>query len=690
MKLQALQMKNIRSYKEETVRFTEGMTLFSGDIGSGKSTILLSIEFALFGIMRGTLSGSELLRHGAGEGSVDLEFKVNNKNVKVRRRLKKTSRGVQQGTGHIVIDGKKVDGTATELKSRILNLLNYPSSLVSKGKSLIYRYTVYTPQEDLKRIIFEDAESRIDTLRKIFRIDKYKKASENSKTYSREVRKEISRLEGKTEDIEELKEEKKKKKERIEEIKEEYESIKKRIESVEEVVEELDENLKEYRKLKFKKESLQKKRENLKREIKEVKNRIKKNKEEQEDLKKKVSKTEEKLKKQKLSKEDIKKRKTKIEKNLNSVEKIISKKHSKKGDIQGKIKRSKKLIEKISDLDKCPKCKQKVGETHKERIEEEEGEKIEKWKEKLEEINKAIEKSRKKKEGLKEQKKEVESRKQELKINREKKKNLQEKKKKIKSIEEAKEELEEKIEEKKEELSETTKKLSDLKDIPEEEFKKKEKTLKKKRNSLKKLNSREASKKKEKELEKKNLKKIKKKIKEKEDLKKELKTKRKMETWISKQFQKTADLIEKQVMMSIYQEFNNYFKKWFNMLIEEDNMSVKLDERFEPVVQQDGYKTSTKNLSGGEKTSIALAYRLSMNKVINDYVGEINTKDILILDEPTDGFSNDQLDNVRDVLKELHLNQIIIVSHEQKMESYVDDIVHVVKEQHKSRVEEVS
>jgi exonuclease SbcC len=49
-------------------------------------------------------------------------------------------------------------------------------------------------------------------------------------------------------------------------------------------------------------------------------------------------------------------------------------------------------------------------------------------------------------------------------------------------------------------------------------------------------------------------------------------------------------------------------------------------------------------------------------------MSKIKTKDLVILDEPTDGFSEQQLDKMRGVLEELNAEQLIIVSHEQKIE----------------------
>ena len=139
-------------------------------------------------------------------------------------------------------------------------------------------------------------------------------------------------------------------------------------------------------------------------------------------------------------------------------------------------------------------------------------------------------------------------------------------------------------------------------------------------------------------------------------------------------------------MLRVHRGFNDLFNEWFNSLIEDETISVRLDDEFTPIIDQNGYETSIESLSGGEKTSVALSYRLALNKVINDVVVEIKTKDILMLDEPTDGFSSEQLDKVRDVLEQLKMKQIIIVSHESKIESFVDKVIGIRKDEHISTI----
>ena len=156
--------------------------------------------------------------------------------------------------------------------------------------------------------------------------------------------------------------------------------------------------------------------------------------------------------------------------------------------------------------------------------------------------------------------------------------------------------------------------------------------------------------------------------------------------WFQEAFLKLMVTMEKHVLHSVYHEFNDLFQTWFNILMEDETLSVRLDDEFSPVIEQNGHESFVENLSGGEKTAVALAYRLSLNKVINDVISDIKTKDLIILDEPTDGFSADQLDKMRLVLDELNMNQVIIVSHESKIESFVDHVIRVNKNAHISEI----
>src|SRR3989338_1125014 len=222
MFLKSIKLNNIRSYEHAEINFPSGSVLLAGDIGSGKSSILLAIEFAIFGAKKGELPAYTLLRHGKKEGNVELRMQIDSKDILIKRTLKRSNEDIKQEAGYVVINGIKKEGTSEELRAIVLELLGYPKELVKKGKDLIYRYTVYTPQEEMKQILYESKDNRLDTLRKVFNIDKYKRIKENSRIITASLRERKKHLEGFILDLEYKKKE-------LEERKKEILDIDKRI-----------------------------------------------------------------------------------------------------------------------------------------------------------------------------------------------------------------------------------------------------------------------------------------------------------------------------------------------------------------------------------------------------------------------------------------------------------------------------
>ena len=91
----------------------------------------------------------------------------------------------------------------------------------------------------------------------------------------------------------------------------------------------------------------------------------------------------------------------------------------------------------------------------------------------------------------------------------------------------------------------------------------------------------------------------------------------------------------------------------------------------------DGEPTPAEALSGGERTALALAFRLALAQVVRS-LGEVRLE-TLLLDEPTDGFSAEQVVRMGELLGELALPQVIIVSHEGQLASVADRTVRVRK-----------
>ncbi len=822
MILKSLRLKNIRSYSEEVLNFPTGSILLAGDIGAGKSSILHAVEFALFGTRR-DLSGDALLRKGEHQGEAELTFLLGEKEISIKRTLKKTKDGVAQGTGYIIIDGVRQDLTTTELKAKMLALLGYPAELLTRSKALIYRYTVYTPQEEMKQILFDNADNRIDTLRKVFGIDKYKKIIENAQIYTKRLRDERRRLEGSVEDLpmkekalavrreeterlrqelskrtarlmitQEKRAEQQKETEKKEQMLKELLELKKKNElldaklkeiirqrarnideisitaekikrtesameemafaerqypEVDSVEKALEEKEKALRDVEAKKTRLLETKRHLIQKIEETERRIEeKNKGAYllEEKKKMISEFLETLKEKDLLREGIE-----------DSEKAVKELEQKLTELRTKKEASQSLKEKILALDRCPTCMQTVTAEHKEKISTAENEKIrqysvqlealrrkrdefiqrlEEYRKKndelieterkiaqikteltnLEEVNREIEKLKKITDLLNKEKiglfraleetddavidqlrNEVEENKRLLhdihkyKIQLQKylsyKQLIEEKEARLRALTLTNNELKERVKDINLEKIKISEDLERMK-TAENEYRIAKEELDEKLKEERQAEIAVEGKKKELEGMERLVEVLRTDVEEKKKNLQRIRSISSINEWLDKLFINLMNTMERHVMIKIHQQFNELFSQWFGLLIDDDTLNVRLDDSFCPVVVQNGYETYVEHLSGGEKTAIALAYRLALNKVVNDIVDTIKTKDLIILDEPTDGFSSEQLDKVREVLEQLNMKQIIIVSHEQKIESFVNNVIRVNKNDHLSRI----
>src|SRR5437667_1872247 len=150
MLLREVAIKNIRSYNDDVevvVEFPEGVVLFEGDVGSGKSTILYAVEFALFGTA--DVRGAHLLSEGKQTGHVKLKFSVDGKDMEVRRGLVRRKKSVAQEKCYIVEDGRRTDMSPSDLKERVIGIMKFNEPSNPRAESLVYRFAVFTPQEQM-------------------------------------------------------------------------------------------------------------------------------------------------------------------------------------------------------------------------------------------------------------------------------------------------------------------------------------------------------------------------------------------------------------------------------------------------------------------------------------------------------------------------------------------------------------
>ncbi|HEX7939413.1 MAG TPA: SMC family ATPase, partial [Gemmatimonadaceae bacterium] len=90
MRLNQLRLRNFRQHADTTVEFDAGLTGIIGPNGSGKTTILEGIAWALYGMpaARGTREGIRSLRAPARAGvKVELDFDLAGHRYRVVRSL---------------------------------------------------------------------------------------------------------------------------------------------------------------------------------------------------------------------------------------------------------------------------------------------------------------------------------------------------------------------------------------------------------------------------------------------------------------------------------------------------------------------------------------------------------------------------------------------------------------------------
>jgi exonuclease SbcC len=854
MILKTLRINNIRSYENYTIDFRKGITFFEGDIGSGKSSILSAIEFALFGL--GNQSGSHLLRLGENEGNVELEIEINQKDIKFGRSLKRKGKRVIQDICFIQEEGVQTKYNPTNMKKRTLQILGFKEPTNPRSHSLIYRYAIFTPQEQMREVIRQRPDERKQTLRKAFGVEEYSIAANNASSILSTIRKEINSLENSQIEVEILRERiqteedskkiafdiieksskelkiiktkledltieiSQKKDEKIQKthletkhslIYQEKSQIEKRISENIKLLEATEKNLKEaheqksraneLRPLYIELNELRKINSELEPENKSyndslhqmelVQNKIDMERKILEEkyldtetnwieIGKRIEDLDEKLEKLPLLKIQEKKLDEQIKKDFSLQESNIDNQRKQEGlqqsisilQIQKKEKQLEwKNIESIGVGALCPRCHQELTEEHLNGLQIEYQNEIENISQEITAILTEKERTSQEISKLEHLLTEIEHKKHELVQHKLKIQSLRKDQETRESINEQKMSLEKdlrsitsnlkndsfavnlykqileqekianQLQEKVIQFESNKKRLNQLEydelekkyiqaNIKAErirEFQQSkaeyELTLSRSRDELSDLHL--SIYETERELEKyrgldENLEKIledeKKFLQEKtqfqtriNDLKKEVDSignriidyeinlkrhqlnlrkaeiYRIVQIWIRDFLIPSLHSIEKSILISLNQEFNKLYQKWFNNLIDSEDLLGFIDEDFTPIVEQGGYELDVESLSGGEKTSVALAYRLALNKIVKQ-VTEKMKNNILILDEPTDGFSKDQLHKMREILLDLNCEQIIIVSHEQELENVADYIYKVTKDGNTSKV----
>ena len=180
MKIEIVQLENIRSHVKSTVPFTRGFNCLVGGMGCGKSSVMYAVDFALFGDSIGR-SFEYLLREGADSGKVTVQFAQNGSTYKLTRGLKRKGKSINQDFEELklyedekLVASMKTDAIAEQFKA-----------ITGLDKDL-YREIVWFRQEHLKELLDAAPRDRQRRLDELFGLSDYEVAWSNIAQYQRD------------------------------------------------------------------------------------------------------------------------------------------------------------------------------------------------------------------------------------------------------------------------------------------------------------------------------------------------------------------------------------------------------------------------------------------------------------------------------------------------------------------------
>jgi exonuclease SbcC len=180
MKIEIVQLENIRSHVKSTVPFTRGFNCLVGGLGTGKSSVLYAVDFALFGDPIGR-SFEYLLREGADSAKVTVQFTQNGRTYKLVRGLKRRGKGIGQDFEEL-----KLFEDETLLASMKTDAVAEQFQAITGFDKELFREIVWVRQEHLKELLDARPRDRQRRLDELFGLSDYETAWSNIAVYKRD------------------------------------------------------------------------------------------------------------------------------------------------------------------------------------------------------------------------------------------------------------------------------------------------------------------------------------------------------------------------------------------------------------------------------------------------------------------------------------------------------------------------
>lgn len=645
--IKEVRLKNWRSHWDSEFKFSGGTNALIGVMGAGKSSLLDSMCFALFGtfpaLQARKLTLDDVIMNRPqrrDRAEVEVSFEINGDVYTVKRIIE---RGKGTTKAEIRKNGTLLDTGSSRTTENVESVLKVNYDLFSRA--------IYSEQNGLDHFMTIAKGQRMKKIDALLRIDKFEKARSSTTTLTNRFK---DNIKDKTRLVGEM------------EQKEDFDKIG-------EIEKELKEVSKKQRELGSRKEKINREKEKIEKDLEKIKddmNEINEKKREIDVLSGSIKNLSEDLEsfKEKRGEKELKEKISKIKEGIEKKEKELEKTEEKVKEILTEESRCnvsiRELAERIDNLrpaeGKCPVCDRKLTKEHKDRIIEKSMEEMKKQEESLKKVKKQLKvqeekagNSRKILDELKEKGYELESLDERIREQEEKKKRLKESEKRKKTLERDLVKRKKGLDEKR--LEEMQKKLQDLSGSYSEvtvSMENNERILKEREEQLKEMKERKEAFEKYREQ-------IKKMHVLSDDLKKLEKALKETQITLRKEFVDAVNFTMDRIWEYLYpyEDFTN-----IRLSIKEGDYNMELKESGGSWVSVEGIA------SGGERTTACLALRIAFALVLAP-----NLK-WLVLDEPTHNLDAQAVEYLAEVLRTKvgeFVEQVFLVTHDEKLENAV-------------------
>lgn len=230
MFIKKIELTNIKAYTHKIIEFSDGVNFISGKNGAGKTTIIESIGYALFGFQYSEKGFyKSMIRKGEKKGTIDVTFITNDHEEYIAHRELKTASS--SWAIFKMVNGEKEEVVSKE-KETVAWLKEHLGFEADDQIDDIYSKIISVPQGLMTASFMLSDAARKKEFDPIFKLEQYRQIADKIKLENefeaniQETREQINRLEGKIEREEELIERQKELSKNLEDKKKEIEDFK--------------------------------------------------------------------------------------------------------------------------------------------------------------------------------------------------------------------------------------------------------------------------------------------------------------------------------------------------------------------------------------------------------------------------------------------------------------------------------